>query len=137
MHGRNLGGILGSKHRIDTGGDGGGSQQFDRFYGCIEYPVSTDGVTGFPLGPVQAHLNGDQPVGGKPCDPLRTYQGAIGGDAGHDAPGMAGRQDLLKIRTDKRLPSAKIDLKDTCGVQLLHQVKGLSCREFVVGRIPG
>ena len=86
--------------------------------------------------PVQAHLDGHQPVGGKPCHPLGTDQRAVGGDAGHDAMGMAGRQDLFEVGADERLAAAEVDLEDTRGMQLLHQVEGFGCREFVAGRVP-
>ena len=131
MHGWNLTGIVGCKYRIDTGGDFGGGKQLDRLNSGIEDPCPADGVAGFPLGPVQTYLNCHQAVGSKTRDQFGSDQRAVGGDAGHDPPAVAGSQDLFEVGAEKRFAAAEVDLKDPRLVHLLHQVDQLGLQDKV------
>ncbi len=106
-------------------------------YGVVEDPFPRGRRHRFPACPVQADLNGHQPVRCQPGHQFGSDQGAVGGDAGHDAVAMAGRQDLFEIGTDERLAAAKVDLKDSGSMELLHQVECLGGGEFTFGRVAG
>ena len=83
----------------------------------VEDTVAADGVAGLAVGAVQADLDGHQPAGGQPLHQGPVEQGAVGGDAGHDAPLVAGGQDLFEVGAHERLAAAEIDLEDPGAVQ--------------------
>ncbi len=113
-----------------------GGQAFQAAHGALEDALAPDTVVGGGSATVKADLEIDRIERGQAAGAFLRDERAICADAHHQAALLAAFQHLPDAGIDKRLPSAKVDLKDLHLGQLVHQRQRLLRRQLARATFP-